>query len=225
MAIKIGTISDTRKEGIKLLGYGQSGVGKTRLIQTMESPILLNVEDKLGCLEGLDIPVISVYNAKEAIEAINWMVGSDEIRQYSDIAVDSISELCDFIHADVYEKHNGNTFKVGPEVYTTITSIIKSFKGLKSKNIYFIAKCHEATDENGIASYVPMMSNTKVQLALPYKFDIVFAVRSMKFDGKDHDVLQCKRKGKWFANDIYNVLDEYEQPNLSKLINKIKGEK
>jgi hypothetical protein len=72
---------------------------------------------------------------------------------------------------------------------------------------------------------MPSMSNNNLQNALPYKFDIVFAVRNIKFDGKEHNVLQCKRKGKWFANDIYHTLDEYEQPNLSKLIKKIKGEK
>lgn len=224
MAIKLVSLGDSKqKHGVHMMGYGQSGAGKTRLIDTLDNPIIIDAERGLASLERNDISVITVSNTKDALEAIRFLCSSDQMKKFTDIAIDSISKLTEIIYADAYLKHDGSSFKVSPEAFNMTVRIIKQLKSVSDKNIYMIAQCAEATDEDGVNRMMPLGANAKIQAMLPYEVDTVFAVRSVIFDGKEHDILQCKKEGKWIAKDRYGLLEKYEQPNLSKLISKLKG--
>ena len=208
--------------GVRILGYGVTGVGKTRLIDTLENPIVLNIEDKLT-VDRDDIAVIDVGNGNEAKQAIDFICTSDQAKDYTDIVIDSGSDLSDIIYSDCFEKHNGNSFKVSPEAYSTMIQIMKRLKSLRDKNLYMIAKRNESMDEDGVQSYTPMFANARMQIAIPYMFDVVMAVRKKVFEGEEHVVLQCQRDGKWLASDANGVLGKWEPADLSKIIEKIKN--
>lgn len=226
MAIKLVSLGDIKKKnGIQLLGYGRSGAGKTRLIDTLEKPLVIDVERGLASLKRSDIAIITVTTAKEALEAVKFVCSSDEMRNFTDIAVDSISKLTEIIYSDAYLRHDGNSFKVSPDTFNTTVNIVKKLKSVMDKNIYLIAQCAESTDEDGVNRMMPLGANAKIQAMLPYEVDTVFAVRRVVFDGKEHDVLQCQTEGKWIAKDRHGALNKYEEADLSKLIKKIKGGK
>lgn len=220
MASKLTSIgASKRSDGIKMIGYGASGAGKTRLIETLPNPLIINIEDKLGCIENDAIPVYNVANAKEAIEAVRWACTSDEAKSFESIAIDSITELADFIYAEEYKKANGDNFgKATKATETAVTEIFKQLKGLRDKHVYMTAK-YEELEINGVMQSRPRMITKRLSYDLPHKVDVVFACYKLK----EHHVLQCQNKGQYFAADLFGKLDEIERPDLGKLIEKIKG--
>jgi len=215
--VKSGDLAKNRN--VKILVYGTTGMGKTRLIDTLDKPVMLSVEKK-ETIERKDIDIISLNSGKEAIDVIHWLHTSDEATKYDSVAVDSVTDLSDYIYAASYKKHDGNSYKFPPETTNTVMIIIKALKAL-DKHIYLIAKRAEAADENGVDRYMPMMARPNLQLALPHHVDLVAPLYTRKFDGKDHRVLQCRPKGKYLVNDSWGALNEFEEPHLGKIIKKI----
>jgi len=220
---KTGSIDNI---GVKMIGYGFSGVKKTRLIQTLEAPIILNIEDKLGSISKEGIPVISGYDPKTMIDAIDFICHDSEMDQYQDIAIDSITQLAENITYEAYKRHNGDARKYVNEANMQIMTVIERLRKLNEKNIYFIAKAVElpVKARQGGPTFVPMMPGTKLQANICYLFPTVFAVQNLfDEDGNNWTNLLCQSDGEWFANDIRMVLSQDEEPNLAKLIKKLKG--
>lgn len=209
--------------GVKILGYGITGAKKTRLIDTLENPVVLNVENKLT-FDRDDISVIDVKNGKDAKDAIDFICTSDQAKDFTDTVIDSGSDLSDIVNSDAFEMHNGDTYRYPPRAYNTMIQIMKRLIGMYDKNIYMIAKRAETKIE-GADSYMPMFASTRMQTAIPYMFDVVMAVREKVYDGEKHTVLQCQNDGKWLANDAYGALNKWEPADLSKIINKVKAKR
>ena len=58
MAVRLQTTRDIGIRGVKLLVYGAAGAGKTSLVRTLPSPVILSAEAGLLSLSGTDIPYI-----------------------------------------------------------------------------------------------------------------------------------------------------------------------
>jgi phage nucleotide-binding protein len=222
MAINLQNTSAIRNGGVKILAYGQAGAGKTSLIPTMPTPVILSAEAGLLSISGSNIPYLEISDMATLREAYAWLKDSDEAKQFGSVALDSISEIG--------EVCLGNEKKIAKdprqaygEMQTTMAEVIRSFRDLPL-HVLMTAKLDKAQDEMGRMLYSPSMPGNKTGQALPYFFDIVAAVRVEKdAEGVTQRALMCDSDGLWQAKDRSGKLDAWEAPDLGAIISKIGG--
>lgn len=211
--------------GVRIVVYGQSGAGKTCLIPTMPNPLVISAEGGLLSIASADVPYIEVNSYDSLMEAYKFVAQSSEAQQFQSIAIDSISEIAELVLA-----HEKRTNKDGRAAYgemaVQVTEIIRAFRDLAGKHVYFSAKAEKSQDETGRMLYAPSMPGAKMGQALPYLVDEVFALRTEKApDGTLARALQCQPDGAWQAKDRSGCLAMWEAPDLGAIIRKISGEK
>lgn len=223
MAIQLKSTKGLHAHGVKLLVYGQAGAGKTSLIKTLPSPVVLSAEGGLLSIADADIPFIEINSMQTIEEALNWC-GSSEAKGFQSVALDSISEI-----AEVILGHEKRVAKDPRQAYGAMQDamayIIRAFRDLPDKHVFFSAKLEKSQDEMGRILYSPSMPGNKTGQALPYYFDEVLALRVEKdADGATQRALMCDSDGLWLAKDRSGRLDAWEAPDLGAIIAKIGGE-
>jgi|TARA_R110000868_G_scaffold363004_2_gene625243 phage nucleotide-binding protein len=223
MAINLRSTKGLHANGVKLLVYGNAGSGKTSLIPTLPNPVVLSAEGGLLSIADADLPFVEVSSYDTLMEAYRWVIESDEAKQFESIALDSISEI-----AEVVLNHEKKIAKDPRQAYGSMqeqmADIIRAFRDIPGKHIYFTAKCEKATDESGRILYAPSMPGNKTGQQLPYFFDEVLALRVEKdAEGVAQRALMCDSDGVWQAKDRSGKLDGWEAPDLGAIIAKIGG--
>jgi phage nucleotide-binding protein len=223
MAINLRSTSDLSANGLKVLVYGQAGSGKTTLIQTLPKPIILSAEGGLLSIQDAGLPYIEITSMTELKEAYEWVVGSDEAKQFQSVALDSISEIAEVVLG--YEKKIAKDPRQAyGEMQNQMAEIIRSFRDISGKNVYMSAKLEKTQDEMGRVLYAPSMPGNKTGQSLPYYFDEVLALRVEKdSEGITQRALMCDSDGLWLAKDRSGKLEQWEAPDLTAIINKIGG--
>jgi phage nucleotide-binding protein len=223
MAINLRSTKGLHANGVKLLVYGNAGTGKTSLIPTLPTPIVFSAEGGLLSIADADVSYVEVSSYDTLMEAYRWVTESDEAKHFESIALDSISEI-----AEVVLNHEKKIAKDPRQAYGAMqeqmSDIIRAFRDIPNKHVYFTAKCEKATDETGRILYAPSMPGNKTGQQLPYFFDEVLALRVEKdAEGVAQRALMCDSDGIWQAKDRSGKLDTWEAPDLGSIIAKIGG--
>ncbi len=239
MAIKLSSTKNAAAHGLKMTVYGSAGSGKTRLCATTgESTIIISAESGLLSLRGFDIPVIEVKTIGEVKEAYDFL-GSHEGRQYQWVCVDSLSEVAEVVLANEKSISRDPRQAYGA-LQDTMYELIRSFRDLPERNVYFSAK--QASEKVDIIetrtvgaistnvvvgskqTFTPMLPGAKLGQALPYFTDMIFALRVERdADGNPSRWLQTAPDESYIAKDRSGCLDPFEQPDLATIARKIKG--
>jgi phage nucleotide-binding protein len=225
MAINLKSTSGLSANGVKMLVYGNAGTGKTSLIPTLPNPVVLSAEGGLLSIQDANLPYVEVNNYETLMEAYKWLTESVEGKGFDSIALDSISEI-----AEVVLNHEKKIAKDPRQAYGAMqeqmADIIRAFRDISGKHVYFTAKCEKSQDETGRLLYAPSMPGNKTGQQLPYFFDEVLALRVEKdADGNSQRALMCDSDGIWLAKDRSGKLGAWEAPDLSAIIAKIGGAK
>ena len=223
MAIQIRKTGSIHTNGVKVLVYGHAGSGKTSLCATMPNPIVISAEAGLLSLQHADIPYIEVNSMDTLMEAYDFMANSDDAKKYDSICLDSISEI-----GEVILNHEKKIAKDPRQAYGAMQEqlgdIIRAFRDMAGKHVYFTAKCEKSQDETGKILYAPMMPGNKTGQSLPYFFDEVMALRvELDAEGNPVRALMTQSDGLWQAKDRSGKLETWEQPDLCAIIQKIGG--
>jgi len=223
MAITLKSSGDVAASQVRLLVYAQAGGGKTSLIPTLPDPIILSAEGGLLSIAGSGIPYIDINNVETLREAYQWLTESSEAAQFQSVALDSISEIAEVVLAN--EKA---TAKDPRQAYGALQDvmggIIRAFRDLPGRHVYFTAKLEKSQDEMGRILYSPSMPGAKLGQQLPYFFDLVLPLRVEKdAEGNTVRSLQCQSDGLWTAKDRSGRLDPWEPADLGHVIRKIQG--
>lgn len=221
MAINLKSTKGLHANGVKLLVYGNAGAGKTSLIPTLPNPVVLSAEGGLLSIADADVPFVEVSSYDTLMEAYAWLTQSAEAKGFDSVALDSISEI-----AEVVLNHEKKIAKDPRAAYGNMqeqmSDLIRAFRDLPEKHVYFTAKCEKATDETGRLLFAPSMPGNKTGQQLPYFFDEVLALRVEKdADGNAQRGLMCDSDGIWLAKDRSGKLDTWESADLGALIAKI----
>jgi phage nucleotide-binding protein len=223
MAINVKTTGSLAANGVKVLVYGQAGAGKTSLIKTLPSPIVLSAEGGLLSIQDADLPFIEITSMTELQEAYTWLTSSDEAKAYKSVALDSISEIAE-VCLNTEKKATKDPRQAYGAMQEQMADIIRAFRDLPGRHVYMSAKLEKTQDEMGRVLYSPSMPGNKTGQALPYFFDEVLALRVEKDgDGNTQRALMCDSDGLWLAKDRSGKLDAWEAPDLSAVIAKIGG--
>lgn len=221
--MKFISTKDYAANGIKMLVHGQAGIGKTCLCASLPNPIIISVESGLLSLAGLDIPAIEVKTLDDLSEVYDWISGSEEARIYESVCLDSISEIAEIILADEKGKEKDPRKAYG-NMQDIMMDRIRSFRDLPGRNVYMSAKQERIQDENNRLLFGPSMPGQKLAQQLPYLFDEIFAYQIVKDqNGVPQRILLTQPDGISQAKDRSGKLDMWEEPDLGKIINKIRS--
>lgn len=223
MAINIKRTGGLSANGVKLLVYGQSGAGKTSLIKTLPSPIVLSAEGGLLSIQDADLPYIEISDMATLREAYTWLTESPEAQAYQSVALDSISEIAEVV-LNAEKKATKDPRQAYGAMQEQMADIIRAFRDIPGRHIYMSAKLEKTQDEMGRVLYAPSMPGNKTGQSLPYFFDEMLALRVEKdAEGTTQRALMCDSDGLWQAKDRSGKLDPWEPADLGHIIAKIGG--
>jgi phage nucleotide-binding protein len=225
VAINLKSTGNLAGNGVKLLVYGQAGAGKTSLIPTLPSPIVLSAEAGLLSIQDAELPYLEITTMAELQEAYKWLNESAEAAQFESVAIDSISEIAE-VCLNYEKKVNKDPRAAYGAMQEQMADIIRVFRDLPAKHVYMSAKLEKTQDEMGRILYAPSMPGNKTGQSLPYFFDEVLALRVERdAEGNSQRALMCDSDGLWLAKDRSGKLESWEAPDLSMIINKIGAKK
>ena len=224
MAINLQSTNSVSNAGIKMLVYGAAGTGKTYLIPTLPSPVILSAEGGLLSISHHNIPFVEIKNMETLREAYAWLTDSEEAKQFESVAIDSISEIAE-VCLGHEKKVNKDPRAAYGEMQTVMAEAIRLFRDLP-RHVFMTAKLEKSQDELGRMLYSPSMPGNKTGQALPYQFDIVAALRVEKdAEGVTQRALMCATDGLWQAKSRVKNVEAWEAPDLGEIISKTGGAK
>lgn len=217
------TTKNYASNGIKILVHGQAGIGKTCLCASLPNPIILSVESGLLSLADVDIPVIEIKTIDDLAEAYDWLAESEEGRQYQSVCLDSVSEIAEVVLSNEKGKEKDPRKAYG-NMQEIMAELMRNFRDLPGRNVYFSAKQERVQDENGRILYGPSMPGQKLAQQIPYLFDEVFCYQMVKDqNGVPQRILLTQPDGISVAKDRSGKLDMWESPDLGAIIEKIRS--
>lgn len=217
------TTKNYASNGIKILVHGQAGIGKTCLCASLPNPIILSVESGLLSLADVDIPVIEIKTIDDLAEAYDWLAESEEGRQYQSVCLDSVSEIAEVVLSNEKGKEKDPRKAYG-NMQEIMAELMRNFRDLPGRNVYFSAKQERIQDESGRILYGPSMPGQKLAQQIPYLFDEVFCYQMVKDqNGVPQRILLTQPDGISVAKDRSGKLDMWEEPNLGAIIDKIRS--
>lgn len=225
MALQFSTTDQaSAAAGVKVLVYGDAGMGKTTLCATAPSPIIISAESGLLSLRKFRIPVIEIKTIDQLTEAYDWATRAAEARQFATVCIDSISEIGEVVLANAKRQVKDPRQAYG-ELIEKMTMTIRAFRDLPGKHVYMAAKMEPMKDElTGVVRYGPSMPGSKLGPQLPYYFDEVFRLGVNKSpQGETYRFLQTQPDLQYTAKDRSGSLAAIESPDLNHVFAKILG--
>jgi len=223
MAVLLKRTKEATAQAVKLLVYGQAGAGKTSLIPTLPTPVILSAEGGLLSIADTNLPFIEITSMQELKEAYQWLTGSAEAAEFESVALDSISEIAEVV-LNAEKKINKDPRAAYGAMQEQMADIIRAFRDLPGKHVYMSAKLEKTQDEMGRVLYAPSMPGNKTGQSLPYFFDEVLALRVEKdAEGNTRRALMTDGDGLWLAKDRSGKLEVWEDADLGEIIKKIGG--
>jgi len=223
MAIQLKRTKEATAQAVKLLVYGQAGAGKTSLIPTLPTPVILSAEGGLLSIADTNLPFIEITSMDDLREAYKWLNSSAEAGEFQSVALDSISEIAEVV-LNAEKKINKDPRAAYGAMQEQMADIIRGFRDLPGKHVYMSAKLEKTQDEMGRVLYAPSMPGNKTGQSLPYFFDEVLALRVEKdAEGNTRRALMTDGDGLWLAKDRSGKLEVWEDADLGEIIKKIGG--
>lgn len=204
--------------GCKSIVFGPSGRSKTPSINTCPRPVLLACEPGLLSMKGSKVPTWIGSTGKLIDEFFTWFFHSNETKAFDTLAIDSGTQMCDVYLQDALKTNKHGLAAYG-EMATNVMTHLRPLFFMKQKHTYII--CKEETTEYGLRR--PYFLGQQLPKDVPGLYDFLLhldihnnipnmpgAVLAYRCNG-DYSVVARNRTGN---------LNDYEEPNFSKLVQK-----
>lgn len=220
MAIKIKS-TQVSVNSVKALIFGESGTGKTKLAATAPTPLILNAEGGLLSLAGDNLDSVDIKTVEDVMEVYQFVTESEDAKKYETIILDSVSEIGE-VYLNALKKVHSDARQAYGVLATDMTDMIRAFRDIKDKHVYFIAKAGKVESDSGIAEVKSIMPGKNLTNGLPFFFDEVMALRIGKLEDKStYRYLQTGSTIGYMCKDRSGCLEPQEEPHLGKLFDKI----
>lgn len=215
MSIKITSTMNT-STNVKMLVYSRAGIGKTVLCSTAPKPLILSAESGLLSLRHFDLPVIEISDVSDVYDAYEFITESKDAEQYETICLDSITEIAEVLLL-AHKKEHKDPRQSYTKLADDMAVLIRGFRDLPNKHVYFSAKQTRITDEStGVTTYQAMMPGRTLTNGISFFFDEVACLRiGVEDDGEEFRYLQCQPDVNYEAKDRSGELGMIEKPDLS----------
>ena len=227
MGFTIKNTKEVHADGVKVLLFGTSGIGKSSQLGELDGKtLILSAESGLLVLKDKDIDVIDIESIAGLAEVYTAI--KDGQLKYDNICIDSLSEIGDVLinelEADDYYGDPSNSFPKWGEYSKRIIKIVKMFRDLKGYNVFFTA-LSEPVESGGSIKYLPMIPAKKSQAKLVSLFDEVYYYA---YDKDGNRVIHTtgsnmyEGKSRGGLDSVYVITDEV---NLGSMVKQIKTTK
>ena len=251
--MKIKTTRNYGVEELKIIVYGPSGSGKTSLAKTCKNSLVISCEAGLLPLRNSEVDYINImeddngqqlprtaehikddgslihYSPRLAQlrDALDYLKTDDAKKKYDWVFLDSLTEIGQILSESL--KKNYPEAKMAlpmwGEYAEKMRSLVKEFRDLSGFNVVLIALSSVEKDENS-RRYQGIDVQGKISTQMPALFDEVFYYHTYTEEGGGlKRVLITQPNEKVLAKDRSGSLDEFEEPNLSLIADKIRGSK
>lgn len=241
----IRSTKELSQERVSVLLAGESGLGKTSSIKTVEgSRLIMSMESGLSCLAGTDIDTIVIdpnhpfkRPDKHEIDPKNPMYTITEVflklvtpefkKKYDVLFIDSLTELSQLILADLKKDPTIAASKNGYELWgkykERMMIIIKMFRDLSPYTVIFT--CLTDKEKDGL-DYVDVLNieGASVRSSIKAMFDVCIKYEIMEIEDKKHRTFITDTELNPIAKDRTGKLNKYEKPDLGAILRKIKGD-
>lgn len=224
MSFEIVTTRDlAHLGGVKICVHGRAGAGKTWIIQTLPNPLVLSAESGMLTLRELDLHAVLIDSIDRLYAVYQWLSQGRDEWQYKSVALDSISEIAEgcLVQNKAQSKDGRRAYG---EMNDEMTKLIKLFRDLPGRHVYFSAKQGYNQDEvTGVSRYGPDMPGRTLTQNMPYLFDEVFSLEigTDPNTGQHFRYLRTSHDLQYECKDRSGVLEPYEEPHLGRIIDKI----
>ena len=223
MAIKILNTKNYAANGIKILVYGAPGAGKTRLCATAPNPLILSAESGLLSVRDMAIDYLPIASIDDLYEAYDFCIGSEEMAKYDTICLDSVSEIAEQVLSNEKTASKDGRAAYG-NLNERMNSLLRCFRDISGKNIYFSAKMDFDKGADGVAMFRPSLPGKSLTQGIGYFFDEEFVLLAEKnSEGAVIRKLQTSGDAYYEAKDRSGALSLYEAADLGSIIRKITG--
>lgn len=202
-------------DAVSILVYGESGVGKTSLAATtgaLDKTLVLSCDGGLLALRKHKIKKIEITGAAKLYEVLVWLetLGAQGKLAGRWIVLDSITEIGERMLHDLLttpSKSGGapDGRAAYGDVQQTAADITRRFRDLPC-NTVFLAEQDRIEDGERRLIYGPAMPGKKLAAKMPYRFDLVCALRVEKQGDSVVHWLQTEADGKYTAKDRSGAL-------------------
>jgi hypothetical protein len=223
--MQIKTTKGLHASKLKAIVYADSGMGKTTLLGTLpeDKTLIISAESGLLCLNEQDISVVEIKSWTDLQEVYKNLTKNPEWDHFEFIALDSLTEMSDrlvsMLESSPEFRDPKMALKMWSEYSKRMTATIKAFRDL-DKTVVFTALPEDVLD-GGVVTKKPYIKGSAVQKMLNSYFDEVFYLCIDESTDSRH--LQTQPSTSATAKDRSGKLNPYEEPNLTNIINKIKG--
>jgi len=215
-------------QGVKILVYGASGVGKTSLARTLPEgakTLILSAESGLLSIQDLDVDVLEVKGLSMLRNIFAELRGPKKgdtyvpEHDYTWLVIDSISEIAETILVEEKAKSK-DIRKIYGELADMMLMLIKGFRDMPI-NVVFL--CKEARiDDDGRQFALPSMPGKKTGDEMPFLLDEVFHMVARKGDGGITErVFITTPDERRVAKDRSGKLDQVELADLGAIFTKM----
>lgn len=223
--MELKTTKGLHASKVKAIVYADSGMGKTTLLGTLpeEKTLIVSAESGLLCLNDKDISVVEIREWSDLQEVYKNLTKNPDWEKFEYVCLDSLTEMSDklvsMLESSPEFRDPKMALKMWGEYSKRMTATIKAFRDL-DKSVVFTALPEDVLD-GGTVTKKPYIKGSAVQKMLNSYFDEVFYLCIDESTDSRH--LQTQPSSSATAKDRSGKLDAYEQPNLTNIINKIKG--
>ena len=237
MKLKIQKLREAvARQGVNLLVYGPTGVGKTHLVGTLPENmrvLVLNADQGLRTLVDLrpDIDVVPVESIADMNDALDALETPGVIAEYDCVVVDSLSEYAQTVLAEVLPQHKNGMQAYG-ELGRTVSAVVSRLKRLP---VHILATASEGfvQDDDSVIDRAPDFPGkmlTHGSSAVAHAFDYVFQMRVKRVPARDENGQQIK--GKTVVKHVMRTgaepgyviksrtagLDAWHRPDMTELL-------
>ena len=231
MTLKINSTSDVETGRIVGLVVGQSGIGKTSLVGTLEGRTLIaSAEGGLLCIRKFPkeikdrIDYVEIKSLKDFTEFCDLVSKDETKKKYQNLFIDSLTEIGETILKDLKKdpklSDEKNGFKLYGKNNEIFTWFVKEMRDMPPYNVWFT--CLNSYEKDGVELREVFnfpgskgKENLKGWLDLVLKYE-VFNSGEEKFRKLISDV-----EINPLAKDRSGVLEPYEDADLGAIARKI----
>lgn len=206
--------------GIKSVIYGPPGQGKTPCLNTAPRPMLIITEPGMLSMRNSEIPTCHAFTADRIEEMFKWVFGSNELKNFDTIGVDSISQMAEIILTDALKKNRDGRKAYG-DMSRSVMEKLMGLYFLQYKHTFLIAK-EQRLDDNGVSVRRPYFPGQDLPVKVPHLFDMVLHLNTVPIPSIGTvKAFRCWQSIDVMARDRSGMLTEFEPPNFGHIVAKV----